>query len=176
MILIWRILRGWLITYSIQPTFQPLNKKIRLNTNKFKGVLKIAIKSQILKVCFWCRHTLSERARNRRHRLHSIREGYDVLNGIRWNTQKAANTIRGFGNSPPYNTPFSQTFAEPPSVALAFQQEMDGNDGSWALVHSTSSTQLGLSCDEDQVKDTERPHAAEACEFIAFANAGSFTQ
>jgi flagellin-like protein len=104
-----------------------------------------------------------------------IQEGYDVLNGIKWDAKQTANTVRGFGNSPPYNTSFSQTFSGPPTVALAFQQEMDGSDGSWAIVYSASNTQLGLSCDEDQVKDTERSHAAETCGFIVFENAGSYT-
>ena len=105
-----------------------------------------------------------------------MQEGYDLLNGIKWDAKQTANTIRGFANSPPYNTPFTQTFTQSPTVTLAFQQEMDGSDGSWAIVHSTSSTQLGLACDEDQVKDTERSHTTETCGFIAFATAGSYTQ
>ena len=105
-----------------------------------------------------------------------IQEGYDALNGIKWDAKQTADKIQGLMNSPPYNTAFSQTFSEPPSVALAFQQKMDGSDGGWALVYSVSSTQLGLACDEDQVKDTDRSHTTEICGFIVFANAGSYTQ
>jgi hypothetical protein len=105
-----------------------------------------------------------------------IQEGYDVLNGIKWDAKQTADTIQGLLNSPPYNTSFDQTFSEPPNVALAFQQEMDGGNGGWALVYSTSSTQLGLACDEDQVNDSERSHTTEVCGFIAFENAGSYTQ
>jgi hypothetical protein len=105
-----------------------------------------------------------------------IQEGYDALNGIKWDAKQTADTIQGLLNSPPYNTSFDQTFSEPPNVALAFQQKMDGGNGGWALVYSTSSTQLGLACDEDQVKDSERSHTSEVCGFIVFENAGSYTQ
>jgi hypothetical protein len=105
-----------------------------------------------------------------------IQEGYDVLNGIKWDAKQTADTIQGLLNSPPYKTSFGQTFSEPPNVVLAFQQEMDGGNGGWALLYSTSSTQVGLACDEDQVNDSERSHTTETCGFIAFENAGSYTQ
>ena len=105
-----------------------------------------------------------------------IQEGYDVLNGIKWDAKKTADTVQGLLNSPPYSTSFSQTFSGPPNVVLAFQQEMDGGDGGWAIVYSTSSTQLGLACDEDQVNDSERSHTTETCGFIVFETAGSYTQ
>ena len=105
-----------------------------------------------------------------------LQEGYDTLNGIKWEAKQTADTIQGLTNSPPYNTALDQTFTEPPTTALAFQQEMDGNNGGWALVYSTSSTQIGLACDEDQVKDSERSHTAEVCGFIVFESAGSYTQ
>ena len=105
-----------------------------------------------------------------------IQEGQDLLDGIQWDSKQTADSIQGFLNSPPYNTSFDQTFAEPPAVTLAFQQEMDGSDGGWAIVYSTSSTHLGLACDEDQVKDTDRSHTTEICGFIVFENAGSYTQ
>jgi len=105
-----------------------------------------------------------------------IQEGYDILNGIKWDAKQTADTIQGLTNSPPYNTAFDQTFTEPPNIALAFQQEMDGNNGGWALIYSTSSTQIGLACDEDQVNDSERSHTTEVCGFIVFENTGSYTQ
>jgi flagellin-like protein len=105
-----------------------------------------------------------------------IQEGYDVLNGIKWEAKQTADTIQGLLNLPPYSTSFDQTFSAPPNVALAFQQEMDGGNGGWALVYSTSSTQLGLACDEDQVSDFERSHITETCGFIVFENAGSYSQ
>jgi hypothetical protein len=105
-----------------------------------------------------------------------IQEGYDNLNGINWETKQTADSIQGLLNSPPYNTAFEQTFSEPPNVALAFQQEMDGGNGGWALVYSTSNTQLGLACDEDQVNDSERSHTSEVCGFIVFETAGSYTK
>jgi hypothetical protein len=105
-----------------------------------------------------------------------MQESQGLLNGIKWDAKQTADKIQGLLNSPPYNTSFDQTFSQPPTVTLAFQQKMDGSDGSWALVHSASSTQLGLACDEDQVKDTDRSHTTETCGFIVFANVGSYTQ
>jgi proteasome lid subunit RPN8/RPN11 len=99
-----------------------------------------------------------------------------MLNGIKWEAKQTAGKIQGLLNSTPYNTTFGQTFSEPPKVALAFQQEMNDGDGSWALVHSASSTQLGLAVDEDEVKDAERSHPEETCGFIVFKSAGSYTQ
>jgi hypothetical protein len=105
-----------------------------------------------------------------------IQEGYDKINGIKWEAKQTADKIQGLLNATPYNTTFSQTFPETPKVALAFQQNMNDGDGSWALVHSATSTQLGLAVDEDQVKDAERSHAKETCGFIVFKTAGSYTQ
>jgi len=105
-----------------------------------------------------------------------IQEDHDMLNGIKWEAKQTADKIQGLLNSPPYNTSFEQTLPEPPNIALAFQQEMDGSDGSWAIVYSTSTRQLGLACDEDQVKDTDRSHTTEICSFIVFENAGSYTK
>ena len=105
-----------------------------------------------------------------------IQEDHNMLNGIEWEAKQTTDKIQGLLNSPPYNTSFDQIFPEPPNVALAFQQEMDGSDGSWAIVYSASNTQLGLACDEDQVKDTDRSHTTEICGFIVFENPGSYTQ
>jgi hypothetical protein len=105
-----------------------------------------------------------------------IQEDYDALNGINWEAKQTADTIGGLVNSPPYNTTFDQTFTEPPTVVLAFQQKMDGGNGGWALVYSTSSTQLGLACDEDQVSDTERSHTTETCGFMVFETWGSYVE
>jgi flagellin-like protein len=105
-----------------------------------------------------------------------VEEGFDVLNGINWEAKHTADTVQGLLNSPPYNTAFDQTFSESPSVVLAFQQEMDGNNGGWALVYSTSATQLGLACDEDQVNDSERSHTTEICGFMVFGSPSSYVE
>jgi hypothetical protein len=105
-----------------------------------------------------------------------IEENHDVLNGIQWEAKQTRDKIQGFSDSPHYKTSFNQSFPEPPHVTLAFQQSMDGSDGSWAIVYSTSATQLGLACDEDQVKDTDRSHTTEICGFIVFEETGSYSQ
>jgi flagellin-like protein len=105
-----------------------------------------------------------------------IQEGYNTLNGIEWEAKQTTDTIQGLVDSPPYNTSFDQTFSGVPNVVLAFQQEMDGGNGGWALVYSTSSTQLGLACDEDQVRDSERNHTTETCGFMVFETVGSYVE
>jgi hypothetical protein len=105
-----------------------------------------------------------------------IEENHEILSEIQWEAKQTPDKIQGLLNSPPYNTSFNQSFLKPPKIALVFQQEMDGSDGSWAIVYSTSATQLGLACDEDQVKDTDRSHTTEICGFIVFERAGSFSQ
>jgi hypothetical protein len=105
-----------------------------------------------------------------------IEEGFDVLNGINWEVKQTADSIQGLLNSPPYLTAFDQTFSSSPNVVLGFQQEMDGNNGGWALAYSTTNTELGLACDEDQVNDSERSHTTETCGFIVFQSSGSYVE
>ena len=54
---------------------------------------------------------------------------------IFWNKNMIAKItsdfVRGYGNSPPYNTAFSQSYDSIPSVVLGTQLEMDGGDGGW---------------------------------------------
>ena len=82
--------------------------------------------------------------------------------------------MRGYGNSPPYNTAFSQSFDSPPSVVLGTQLEMDGGDGGWCAFHTITQSQAGLMCDEDQVSDSDRSHTTETCGFLTFESSSTY--
>lgn len=101
-------------------------------------------------------------------------ENFDEISDIKFDVKRTSDSISGFQNSPPYNTNFSQNFDTLPQVVLANHQEVDGGDGGWAVVHSTTLTRVGLMIDEDQESDSERNHTSETCGFIAFEANGSF--
>lgn len=101
-------------------------------------------------------------------------DAFGDLGGIRYEVGRTTDSVRGFGNSPPYNTAFSQSFAQVPAVLVATQLEMDSSDGSWIVNHSVSQTMVGLMVDEDQVDDSERYHWSETCGFIAFETEGFY--
>jgi flagellin-like protein len=104
-----------------------------------------------------------------------IEENYGTLSEIKYDAKQTTDSARGFGNSPPYNTAFSQSFDNTPNVMISTQLEMDGGDGSWIVDYSLSQTQAGVMVDEDQQKDSERSHANETCGFLAFETAGTYT-
>ncbi len=105
-----------------------------------------------------------------------IEEGYSELSEIKYDAKQTTDSIRGFGNSPPYNTAFSQSFDNAPSVFISTQLEIDGGDGGWVVNYSVSQTQAGLMVDEDQEQNSERNHATETCGFIAFETAGTYPE
>ena len=48
---------------------------------------------------------------------------------------------------------------------------MDGGDGSWAVLHNSTSSidgKLSIVVDEDQIKDTERKHTTEQVAYLLF--------
>jgi flagellin-like protein len=96
------------------------------------------------------------------------------ISEIKYDAQRSSDAIKGFTNSPPFNTVFSQTFDSTPSVVLACHQEADGGDGGWCVVHTITPTQAGLMVDEDQENDSERSHTTETCGFFAFESEGSY--
>lgn len=100
-------------------------------------------------------------------------EEVNQISGIKYETKLTGDAIRGFGNSPPFNTAFSQSFDSIPSVVLSSHQEVDGGDGGWAAVHTITQTQAGLMIDEDQETDSERNHTTETCGFLSFETEGS---
>ncbi len=80
---------------------------------------------------------------------------------------QTSNTVRGKDNGC-FTFGYQNSYSNPP-LALASQQEMDDNDGSWGVICSNSAIQIGLQAEEDQYTDTERSHGGETFGFVAFA-------
>ena len=102
-------------------------------------------------------------------------EEFDEISGIKYDVKRTSDSVSGYQNSPPYNTNFYQNFDNIPQVVLASHQEVDGGDGGWCVVHSTTLSRVGLLIDEDQESDSERKHTSETCGFISFEDSGSFS-
>jgi hypothetical protein len=103
-----------------------------------------------------------------------LEEGLGTIGGINFEVKETSDFVRGFGNSPPYNTAFSQSFDTPPAVLVATQLEMDGGNGGWVANNIVTQASAGLMVDEDQVRDSERSHTTETCGFIAFQTAAFY--
>jgi hypothetical protein len=99
---------------------------------------------------------------------------FGEISGMKYEGKITNDFVRGYGNSPPYNTVFSQSFDSTPSVVLGNQLEMDGGDGGWCIAHTITQNQAGLMIDEDQVSDNDRSHTTETCSFLAFESSGSY--
>jgi flagellin-like protein len=102
-------------------------------------------------------------------------QSFGEISGIKYDITRTSDFVRGYGNSPPYKTAYSQSFDNTPTVLLATQLEADGGDGGWIATHTISQTQAGLMIDEDQVNDSERNHTTETCGFLAFESEGSYS-
>ena len=99
------------------------------------------------------------------------------INGINFESRRGGDSIRGTGTSPPYMYTFNIPFSTAPQVGVVNLLGLDGADGGWAHLHGAmSTTQIGLSVDEDQVVDSERSHTTEQVGYIVFETAGSYVQ
>ena len=84
--------------------------------------------------------------------------------------------VLGFDSvtSNPSTYSFTQSFTGGPSVVVASQSAMDGNEGAWAILPSApglSSAQF--EAEEDQIRDNEQSHTSEQVAYVAFAGTGS---
>lgn len=102
-----------------------------------------------------------------------LEEGCGNLSDIFYEATQSSDTIRGFGNAPPYSVTLSQAYDETPLICLASKLEMDGGNGGWVIHHSITTTTSGLMIEEDQVRDSERSHTTETCGFLIFETSGS---
>jgi len=76
-----------------------------------------------------------------------------------FDAKTSSRSIRGFGDSPPYNIPVS---VSSPRVVVASSLGMRGNNGGWPIVYgSGSSTNIGSAIEEDTLRDSERRHTTE---------------
>jgi hypothetical protein len=101
-----------------------------------------------------------------------IEAGHGTIGGVEFEAALGTDTVRGTGNNPPYSYSYSTPFSAAPTVAVASQSAMDGNDGSWVQAHGatlSSATTLFLSVDEDQVGGNERRHTHEQASYAVFA-------
>mmetsp|Transcript_7113 Transcript_7113/g.15541 ORF Transcript_7113/g.15541 Transcript_7113/m.15541 type:complete len:316 (+) Transcript_7113:477-1424(+) len=102
--------------------------------------------------------------------------GHGIMNGVEFEAALGADTIRGVGNSPPYDYSFTSAFATPPVVAVVSMAGVDGANGGWAYVYGsqpTTANTIGLAIDEDSVQDAERRHTTEQVAYIVFSGNGS---
>jgi hypothetical protein len=98
--------------------------------------------------------------------------GHGTIAGVEFEAALGADTVRGTDNSPPYGYAYATPFAASPTVAVASQAAVDGNDGSWAQAHGatlSSATTLFMSVDEDQIGGAERSHTTEQVSYAVFA-------
>ncbi len=101
-----------------------------------------------------------------------IEAGHGTIGGVEFEAALGADTVRGTGNNPPYSYSYSTPFSAAPTVAVASQSAMDGNDGSWVQAHGATLSSAGtlfLSVDEDQIGGSERRHTSEQVSYAVFA-------
>ncbi len=95
------------------------------------------------------------------------RDSTGIIEGTDFETYRTSDSVQGHDNGCNVFS-YQNTYSVAPLV-LTFQEEMDGNDGSWGVLCSNSATQAGLHCEEDQVSDSDRSHTTETFSFIAFS-------
>ena len=101
--------------------------------------------------------------------------GHGTIGGVEFEAALGPDTVHGVTDTspaPPYLYTFASPFATAPTIGLATQAAMDGQDGSWAQIFGATvatTTELSLSVDEDQVEDTERFHVTEQVSYVVFA-------
>jgi hypothetical protein len=82
-----------------------------------------------------------------------------------------SDSIRGVGNSPPYNYAVSGITSPATAVAILGQAAMDGGDGSWAILYGNNpitADGVNLAVDEDMAMNYERRHTSEQVGYIVF--------
>ena len=103
-----------------------------------------------------------------------IESGSGTLSGIEYTAGVGSDSIRGVGNSPPYNYSFAGVNS--PGVAVASSAAMDGGDGGFPILYGSNpvtSNALQLAIDEDGVSNSERSHTTEQVAFIVFGTAAN---
>jgi hypothetical protein len=97
--------------------------------------------------------------------------GHGTIGGVEFEAFVGADTVRGVGNSPPYNYNFQTAFLAPPQIAITSMAGVDGGNGGWAYMYGptlASNANLYLAIDEDQIGDSERNHTKEQVGYIVF--------
>jgi hypothetical protein len=94
------------------------------------------------------------------------------LGMIKWHEFLArigGDSIRGITNSPPKSYALSGLSSA--SVAVFSTAGMDGGNGGWPVLYEqnpVTSSNLSLTIDEDQLRNTERSHTTEQVSYAIF--------
>jgi hypothetical protein len=99
-----------------------------------------------------------------------IEAGNGEIEGTLYEARLGGDTIRGMGDSPPYDYPLNG-LSFTPSTAIVTQAGMDGGNGGWAVIYGDDPlppSWMDLAIDEDWVRDGESSHTSEQVGYIVF--------
>ncbi len=99
-----------------------------------------------------------------------IEAGNGEIEGTFYEARLGSDTIRGMGDSPPYDYPLND-LSFTPSTAIVTQAGMDGGNGGWAVLYGDDPlppTWVDLAIDEDWVRDSESSHTTEQVGYVVF--------
>ncbi|MHC5034351.1 MAG: hypothetical protein ACYTFZ_04890, partial [Planctomycetota bacterium] len=105
-----------------------------------------------------------------------IEQGSGDVVGTAYQAALGGDSIRGIGNSPPYNYALSG-FSSAPEVGVITGAGMDGSEGGWAVLYGASPLTAGsirMAIDEDQIRDSERRHTSEQVGYLVFESAMAY--
>ncbi|MCP4679599.1 MAG: hypothetical protein GY854_29725, partial [Deltaproteobacteria bacterium] len=98
-----------------------------------------------------------------------VEAGSGTFGGLAYQAAIGSDIVKGITNSPPWS--YTLDAPGPTSVAAVSQTGMDGGNGSWAVLYgndATTGSNLLLTVDEDQMKDSERSHVTEQVAYLIF--------
>ncbi len=95
------------------------------------------------------------------------------IGGVDFETQQTTDSIGGHDNG--CYTQYYSAVNSSSAFTIDAQQEIDGGDGSWAVLCDQDSNRMGIHDEEDQEYDSERWHTTETHGFIAFSDSVSTT-
>lgn len=104
----------------------------------------------------------------------AIEQGTGTIDGVDFEVDQTTDSVTGHDNGCATFS-FGSAFSSGPLVFID-QQEMDGNDGSWAVSCSLSTSQIGMHAEEDQESDSERSHTTEVFGWAAFESAFDYSE
>ena len=105
----------------------------------------------------------------------AIEAGHDFKSSpFEFETGRGPDIFNGYVGSK-LSLAYQHAFSSTPVVAVVSQTSMDGPDGSWAVVTTSTlnKASLGISVDEDQTFDLERKHISESVHYAVFSSQGA---
>ncbi|MFH1790266.1 MAG: LamG-like jellyroll fold domain-containing protein [bacterium] len=92
-----------------------------------------------------------------------------IVENMQFETLRTGDVVTGHDDGC-FTYSFQNSYSSAP-LAMVFQQEMDGNEGSWGVMCDLQTSYLGMHAEEDQEGDSERSHTSETFGYIAFGSA-----